>query len=594
MTKPNPGTPVALTPNAIYLLRRRYLARDSHGRVAEEPTALFRRVARTVAEAEGAYNSKADTQGWEEKFYGMMTRLEFLPNSPTLLNAGRLSGQLSSCFMLPVADSVAEIFSTLRQAALVHQSGGGTGFCFSCIAPRHTINHDGEHVSGPVAFIAPYSEALDAVKQGGIRRGCSIVLLDARHPDILEFIRAKDNPRMLPNFYLSVGVTEDFMQAVAEDRPYSLINPVSGEADGSLSARQVFHRLVAQTWKTGDPGIVFLDRIERDNPTPHLGKIAGVSGCGEQSLLPYESCNLGSINLSRMLMTDNGATVIDWERLRDTVRLAVRFLDNVIDVNKFPLPQIAEMTRKTRKIGLGVMGFADMLIQLGIPYNSKEALETAEEVMAFINTEAHKTSEELAEERGVFPSYKGSAYDKASGPKMRNASCTTIAPTGTLSIIAGCSSGIEPLFGLAFVRYIMNGRNLLEVSPDFSRAARDGGFFSKDLIRKLASGTALHQIKDVPAAVTRLFVTAMEVAPQWHVRMQAAFQKHVDSAVSKTVNLTRNAALEDVANVYMMAYQEGLKGITIYRDQSREGQPLASGASSARLLDQYFNSNHDQ
>jgi ribonucleoside-diphosphate reductase alpha chain len=589
MTVINSDPPINLTSNAQYLLRKRYLAKDGR-RVAEAPAVMFRRVARVIAAAETTYNARADVQDWEDKFYGVMARLEFLPNSPTLLNAGRLSGQLSSCFMLPVADdSVAEIFNTLNQARLVHKSGGGTGFCFSCLAPRQASTN-GDSVSGPVAFIAPYSEALEAVRQGGIRRGCSIVLLEARHPDILDFIRAKDNPQVLPNFYLSVGITGDFMRAVENDRDYELVNPHTGEPAGKLNARNVFNKMVELAWKTGDPGIVFIDRINRDNPTPQLGKIESTNPCGEQPLLPYESCNLGSINLSRMLLADNGDTAIDWEKLRDTVRLAVRFLDNVIDVNKFPLPQIAEMTRKTRKIGLGVMGFADMLIQLGIPYDSDEALKTAEEVMAFINNEAHKTSEELAQERGVFPTYKGSVYDKPNGPKMRNASCTTIAPTGTLSIIAGCSSGIEPLFKLVFLRYIMHGRRLLEVNSDFVRALRAGGFYSEGLIKRLAEGASLEDIEGISPEIKRLFVTALDISPWWQVRMQAAFQKHVDSAVSKTVNLSAAASLKDVADVYMMAYKEGLKGITIYRDQSRPNQPLGSRAAGDRLLRQYFRS----
>jgi len=579
-----------LSPNGLYILKRRYLARNARGRVVETPEELFRRVARVVASPEREYTSEDEASLWEERFFGAMTRFEFLPNSPTLLNAGRLSGQLSSCFMLPVSDSVDGVFKTLREAALVHEAGGGTGFCFSCIAPRRkAVAHDGEHISGPVAFIKPFAEALEAVRQGGIRQGCNIVLLDVRHPDILDFIRAKDNPRLMPNFYLSVGITKSFMSAVQKDEEYELVQPETGRPDGRMSARKVFESMVAQTWKTGDPGIVFLDRIEEGNPTPRLGKIAGVSGCGEQVLLPYESCNLGSINLSRMLTVENGgAKALDYDKLRDTVRLAVRFLDNVIDVNKFPLPQIADMTRKTRKIGLGVMGFADMLIELGIPYDSEEALKVAEEVMGFINTEAHKMSEELGKTRGVFPAYKGSVYDKENGPRVRNASLTTIAPTGTLSIIAGCSSGIEPLFGLVLVRYIMRGRNLLDVNEKFVNAAQAGGFLSPGLIRELASGKRLSQIRNVPLRVKKLFVSALDIRPEWHVRMQAAFQRRVDNAVSKTVNLPQQATLQDVARIYMMAYGQKLKGITIYRDQSRPNQPLAASRNKSVLLEKYL------
>ena len=577
-------SPPELTPNSLYILKKRYLIRNTRGRIIETPRELFCRVARLVASAEKLYTHPGNVAYWEGHFYNAMARLEFLPNSPTLLNADRLSGQLASCFMIPVPTS-SDVFDALRAAVLVHQSGGGTGFCFSGVAPGNSSRQS----PGPVALITSYSEALGVVKQGGIRRGCNIVVLDVRHPNIMDFIGAKDDPQALPNFYLSVGMTEEFMQTVMMGGTCKLIHPETGRVYGRQNARAIFDHLVTQTWKTGDPGIIFLDRIERGNPTPHLGQIAGVSGCGEQPLLPYESCNLGSINLSRMLMsTGKGGMTIDYDKLRDTVQLAVRFLDNVIDMNKFPLPQIEEVTRKTRKIGLGVMGFADMLIQLGIPYDSDEALKTAEEVMSFINREAHTTSEKLAEERGPFPAYPGSTHDKAGGVKIRNASLTTIAPTGTLSIIASCSSGIEPLFGLTYTRHILDGATLLEVNPYFDEIARSGGFYSEDIMQKLAGGIPLVDIGGVPDKYKRLFVTAHDIGVEWHVKMQAAFQRHTDNAVSKTVNFPKEATPEDVAKVYLLAYEEGLKGITIYRDGSRVGQPLTAGKTVARLLARYL------
>jgi len=565
--------PAELSPNALYILKKRYLARDSRGRVIENASAMFRRVATTVAQAERRYNGDVDVKTWEDAFYSLMARLDFLPNSPTLLNAGRLSGQLSSCFVLPVEDLVDSTPASLEEAVLVHRSGGGTGFNFSHIPPR--AGNGMRDAPGPVPLIAPFSTATAAVKQGGIRRGCNIAVLDVRHPDILAFIRAKDDSSALPNFYLAVGVTQEFMQAVKDRMDYDLFNPHTGKVVGRQSATEIFEHIVGQTWKTGDPGIIFLDRIHQGNPVPNLGEVEGVSGCGEQMLLPYESCNLGSINLAHML-TGKGRVDIDYVKLGATVKLAVRFLDNVIDVNRFPLRKIEEATRKTRKIGLGVMGFADMLIQMDVSYDSVKALEIADKVMTFINDTAHKASAELGEEKGGFPAYKGSIYDRPGGPVMRNASCTTIAPTGTLSLIAGCSNGIEPLFALVYVRRIMEGRRLLEINPYFISAAKELRFYTDGLIEKLARGARLSDIEEVPKAIKRLFVTAPEIAPQWHVRMQAAFQRHVDNAVSKTVNLPRMATREDVARIYMLAYEQGLKGITIYRDGSRRKQPLDS------------------
>ena len=579
--KPNTTTPT-LSDNALRVLEKRYLYKDKQGKVTETPQDMFRRVAKAIASAETNYNTMADVGYWTERFYAALAHLEFLPNSPTLMNAGRELGQLSACFVLPIEDSIDSIFDSVKHTAMIHKSGGGTGFSFSRLRPESDrVGSTGGVASGPVSFMRAFDVATDVIKQGGTRRGANMAILDVTHPDIMRFIGSKEDLCSLTNFNISVAATNCFMQAVANGEDYALLNPHTGESSGHLSARDVFNKMVELAWKTGDPGIIFIDRINRDNPTPHLGRIDSTNPCGEQPLLPYESCNLGSINLSRMLMsTGKGGMTIDYDKLRDTIQLAVRFLDNVIDMNKFPLPQIEEVTRKTRKIGLGVMGFADMLIQLGIPYDSDEALKTAEEVMSFINREAHTTSEKLAEERGPFPAYPGSIYDKAGGVKIRNASLTTIAPTGTLSIIAGCSSGIEPLFGLTYTRHILDGATLLEVNPYFDEIARSGGFYSKDIMQKLAGGIPLVDIGGVPDKYKRLFVTAHDIGVEWHVKMQAAFQRHTDNAVSKTVNFPKEATPEDVAKVYLLAYEEGLKGITIYRDGSRVGQVLTTGTAA--------------
>jgi ribonucleoside-diphosphate reductase alpha chain len=570
-----------LTPNALYILKKRYLVRDTRGRVAETPADMFHRVACVVAGAERIYRPGAETSPWEHCFYGLMSRLEFLPNSPTLLNAGRFSGQLSSCFVIPLPESFHSLEQSLDDARRIHISGGGTGFNFSRVRSSASGAQD-----GPVSMLAPLSSATASVKQGGIRRGCNIAMLDVRHPDILEFIKAKKNSNKLSNFYLSVGVTSEFMEAVKAGKDYHLIDPAGGKTVGTLKARDVFECIVSQTWKTGDPGMLFLDRIHADNPVPLLGQIEGVSGCGEQMLLPYESCNLGSINLARML-GGKGKPEVDYDKLGKTVTLAIRFLDNVIDINTYPLSQIATATLLTRKIGLGVMGFADMLLLMGIPYNSVRAVEIAEKVMAFINEEAHRASAGLGKERGVFPAFNGSVYDQLNGRSMRNASCTTIAPTGTISLIAGCSNGIEPIFALVYMRRIMAGKSLLEVNQEFIRIAKEKGFYTDTLVLRLSQGNKLADLEGIPANIIRSFVTAPEIKADWHVRMQAAFQHHVDNAVSKTVNLPNSATVQDVAAIYMQAYETGLKGITIYRDSSRHLQPLA-GCINPGLVDRYL------
>ncbi len=566
---------IELTQNALTVLEKRYLKKDNQGQIVETPEEMFRRVAKYIASAELNYNQKADTAGWEEKFYRLMTSLEFLPNSPTLMNAGRELGQLSACFVIPVDDSMESIFDAVKYTALIHKSGGGTGFSFSRLRPKKDrVGSTGGVASGPVSFMRAFDTATDVIKQGGMRRGANMAILNIDHPDILDFIAAKEDPKALTNFNLSVAVTNEFMEAVEKNKDYNLINPHNKEVVDKLNAGEVFEKIKDTAWRTGDPGIVFIDNINKNNPTPKLGKIESTNPCGEQPLLPFESCNLASINLSKIVKNETDKPEIDYAKLRQTVKLGVRFLDDVIDVNKFPLPQIEKMTRATRKIGLGVMGFADMLLKLRIPYNSDKALEVAENVMRFISEETTRESVRLGEDRGLFPAFKGSIYDTNNGLNPRNASRTTIAPTGTLSIIAGCSSGIEPLFALSYTRHILDGQQLIEINPYFEEIARNEGFYSKELMQQLAEGKNLRDFENIPEWVKDVFVTAHDITPEWHVRMQAAFQKFTDSAVSKTVNLPHEATIQDVAEVYMLAYKLGLKGITIYRDRSRESQVL--------------------
>ena len=648
-----------LSDNARVVLERRYLAKDDAGRLTETPEELLRRVADNIAEAEAVYedgtrtgrtgsdarlrtstgsartgSQKASAGGtnpaavayWGERFYALIASLRFLPNSPTLGNAGRPLQQLSACFVLPVEDSMASIFDAVKQTALIHQSGGGTGFAFSRLRPSgDVVQSTGGVASGPVSFMKVFDAATEAIKQGGTRRGANMAILDVHHPDIETFINVKSDMTTLTNFNISVAADEAFMRAVESDSEYELVNPRSGELVGRRRARAVFDQIVANAWRNGDPGLVFLDRINADNPTPQLGAMEATNPCGEQPLLPYESCNLGSLNLARFVRQvvrkgsrastssvrtgsaeagsvrtrseDSPACEVDWDGLAEVIPTAVRFLDDVIDMNAYPVPQIDAQTKLTRKIGLGAMGYADMLFQLGIPYDSDEALELADRLMRFISEQADAASEALAAERGVFPSWEESVYGPkgrasrastgstrtASKPtRLRNSTRTTVAPTGTLSIIADCTGGIEPAFALAFTRsHYLDAQNpsrsvrLTEVNQHFAAACRAAGVYSDDLMEYLAAGGNLHDRPEVPPELKRVFVTSHDIAPRWHVRMQAAFQRHTDNAVSKTINFPRAATIADVAEAYLLAYREGCKGITIYRDGSRIGQVLS-------------------
>ncbi len=561
-----------LSLNALTVLEGRYLRKDGDGKVIETPMQLFERVAGNIALADGMYGK--DIEQAKREFLEMMLSRDFMPNSPTLMNAGTGIQQLSACFVLPVEDSMEGIFESVKHAALIHQSGGGTGFAFSRLRPKGArVGSTGGVASGPISFMKVFDAATNVIKQGGKRRGANMGVLRVDHPDILDFITCKERNDQITNFNISVGITEKFMQTVLNEGNYELIDPHLKEAVGELNAKRVFDLLCTMTWKNGEPGLIFLDRMNcsRSNPTPLLGEIESTNPCGEAPLLPYESCNLGSINLATHV-TANGK--VDLEKLKDTVHKGVHFLDNVIDMNKFPIPKITEMVIGNRKIGLGVMGWADMLIKLGIPYDSEEAIALADKVMCFIDCEARNASHKLALERGTFPNFKGSVYDNGKPEcKFRNATVTTIAPTGTISIIAECSSGIEPLFAISFLRKTPQFE-LLEVNPLFEEIARKEGFYTNELMTKIARKGSIQDVKEVPEHIRKIFVTAMDLTPESHVKMQAIFQEHTDNAVSKTVNFPFTATVEDVTNVFLLAYKLGCKGITIYRDGSREVQVL--------------------
>lgn len=568
-------TELNLTDNALTVLERRYLKKDLDGNVVEKPEDMFRRVADNIAEADRNYGaSDEEVKETADTFYEMMTNLEFLPNSPTLMNAGQEFQQLSACFVLPVEDSMESIFQAVKDTAMIHRSGGGTGFSFSRLRPKDDIvNSTGGKSSGPVSFIGAFNAATEVVKQGGKRRGANMAVLRVDHPDIEEFIEVKSDLSKLTNFNLSVAVTDEFMEAVENDWFYDFINPRNGEVVESVKARLIFDRMTELAWESGEPGVIFIDVMNKHNPTPHVGEYESCNPCGEQVLLPNESCNLGSINVSKCVIDCGDHYIVDWGKLSEIVLDAVHFLDNVIDMNDYPLPQIEEVTKSNRKIGLGVMGFADLLILLGISYGSTEAEEMAAKLMEHITYEARDVSNSLAEKRGAFPNWAHSVYDFP----MRNATVTTIAPTGTISIIAGCSSGIEPLFAIAYSRNVMDGEELVEVNPLFEQVARDCGFYSEELMQQIADDGSIHEIEEIPEDVRNVFVTAHDVSPENHVRMQAAFQEYTDNAISKTVNLPREATVEDVRDIYKLAYELGCKGITVYRDGSREGQVLTTG-----------------
>ena len=565
-----------LSKNALTVLERRYLIKNGEGVVIETVEELFRRVAGAIAASDRRYDENADCEALADSFYRMMTNLEFLPNSPTLMNAGRPLGQLSACFVLPVEDTMEGIFETIKQAALIHKSGGGTGFSFSRLRPcGSAVNSTGGVASGPISFMKVFNMATEAVKQGGTRRGANIGILRVDHPDIMEFIHCKTNNKEITNFNISVGLTEKFMNAVEAGKDYELVDPHGGRVTGTLNAREVFECIVDAAWHNGEPGIIFLDRLNRDNVVPKAGEIESTNPCGEQPLLPYESCNLGSINLTKMLREENGVYSFDWDKLKATAKKAVHFLDNVIDANKYPLKEIDFMTKQTRKVGLGVMGWADALLRLKIPYNSEQAVRLAETVMRAVTEAGREESRELAKARGTFPLFQESTLDQEL--PQRNATVTTIAPTGTLSLLASCSSGVEPIFGYVYIRNIMDGTEMIEVNPILREVLEERGLYSDELMKKIAKQGSLEGIEEIPEEIRRVFVSAHEVSPEFHIRMQAAFQRHTDNAVSKTVNFCNSATREEVAEVYKLAFRLGCKGVTIYRDGSRSEQVLNIG-----------------
>ncbi len=572
-----------LSVNAKAVLEKRYLKKEA-GRIGETPEELFRRVAASIAQVEqSAFGaSEAEVRELTKTFYELMVTKRFMPNSPTLMNAGRELGQLSACFVLPIDDSMESIFETLKLAALIHKSGGGTGFDFSKIRPQNDqVGSTGGVASGPLSFLKVYNASTEAVKQGGTRRGANMGILRVDHPDILEFIEAKRNRSQIANFNLSIALTDAFMTALEKGEDYILINPHTKQPAGKLAAREVYKKIVLSAWESGEPGVIFIDRMNETNPTPQIGAIESTNPCGEQPLLPYESCNLGSINLAQMVSEEAGKQPeIDWALLQQTVFEAVRFLDDVIEVNRFPIAKIEETTKANRKIGLGVMGWADLLIKMRISYRSETAITLAKNVMGFIDEKSKQASVELGKLRGAFANFPGSIYDKGQPIQLRNATTTTIAPTGTISIICDTSGGIEPIFSLAYTRQIMDNQRLIEVNQTFETLAKQEGFYSKALLEKVAETGSVKDIAEIPTELKEVLLTAHEIEPQWHIRMQAAFQKHVDNAVSKTINFSKEATPDQVAESYLLAYKLGCKGLTVYRDGSIENQPMQKGVTA--------------
>ena len=565
-----------LSKNALKVLEKRYLRKDQEGRIIESPTDMFHRVASNISRADLKYKEKKILLKTEAIFHGMLERLEFLPNSPTLMNAGKKLGQLAACFVIPVEDSLDSIFEAVKITAMIHQTGGGTGFSFSKLRPKDDpVSSTGGIASGPVSFMKVFNTGTEVIKQGGTRRGANMGILRVDHPDILEFIWVKDNPEELVNFNISVAITDNFMKALDKDSTYPLINPRTEKTVKRLRARDVFKEITRAAWKNGDPGVIFINRINEQNPTRKIGEIEATNPCGEQPLHPYEACNLGSVNLTKMLKKIKRRYALDYDKLSRTVSEGIHFLDNVIDVNHYPIPQIESITKANRRIGLGVMGFTDMLIMLGIPYNSEDAIKTAEEIMSFIQSVSKETSMKLAKERGAFPNFKKSVYYERRMPPLRNATTTTIAPTGTLSIIAGCSGGIEPLYGVSFVREVLDGDKLYEVNPLFKQMAIKGGIYNDRLVSAISESPSIQDIPSIPKDMKELFVTAFDIPPVWHVKMQAVFQKYVDNAVSKTINLPYNATIQDIEDAYIAAYKLGCKGVTVFRTGSRKKQVLS-------------------
>jgi len=577
-----------LSANALRVLEARYLRRDGQRHVIETSEQLFIRVAKAVAEAERLMDNSGEFSFWLGEFHQMLASVDFLPNSPTLMNAGTPLGQLSACFVLPVPDTIEGIFDAVKQMALIQRTGGGTGFSFSRLRPKgDPVSSTGGESSGPVSFMKIFDCATENIKQGGRRRGANMGVLRVDHPDILEFVEAKLDGRSLQNFNLSVGVTDEFMQALREEERFPLRHPSTGHCIDTLPAREIFDAIVEAAWRTGDPGLLFLDTIDRANPTPELGDIETTNPCGEVPLLPYESCNLGSLNLGRMLRERDGNVAVDWEKLRITTRKAVRFLDNVVEVNKYPTSEIADISRGNRKLGLGVMGFAEMLIRLGIAYDSAKAVEFAETLMEFISETAAQASQELAEERGTFANWRGSVHE-AQGLRLRNATRTAIAPTGTIGIIAGTTPSIEPLFALAYRRVnVLDGQTLVEVNPILREWLESQGLEADALMQQIQKCGNLRTVRGVPEEARRLFVTALEIQPEQHLQIQAAFQRHVDNSISKTINLPHDAMREEIAHAYLRAHELGLKGVTVYRCGSKSSQVLELGAGEQSLYHEH-------